>query len=216
MEIRTLLENVAATWFIQQPEHIKQDWHTIKVQLIQNFAQQNITQTALQQLQSLKQQQHEPVAQFAVKLNQLFLRADPTMSEEMKLFFLWPRLRHDISRRVRDQGPTSFSNAIQIAQRIEASTTFEQQPSFPVNPFSAKTTLDNQPTPMDIDVQNLQKATRRALPDKDTQGRPKCFYCNNYGHVRKYCRKLKASQQIQHTQVTLADSASLVDLPRNE
>ena len=78
----------------------------------------------------------------------------------MKLFFLWPRLRHDISKRVRDQGPTSFSNAIQIAQRIEASTTFEQQPSFPANPFSAITTLDNQTTPMDIDVQNLQKATR--------------------------------------------------------
>jgi hypothetical protein len=44
------------------------------------------------------------------------------MSEEMKLFFLWPRLRHDISRQVRDQGPVSFHAAIQIAQRIEVAT----------------------------------------------------------------------------------------------
>ncbi|MCO5578501.1 hypothetical protein L7F22_032344 [Adiantum nelumboides] len=122
MEIRTLLEGIAATWFIQQQDDIKGDWSIIKSLLIQNFAHQNVTQAALQQLNALKQQQSEPVAQFAVKMNQLLLRADPTMSEEMKLFFLWPRLRHDISRRVRDQGPTSFHVAVQIAQRIEGTT----------------------------------------------------------------------------------------------
>lgn len=99
MEVRMLLEGVAATWFIQQQEYIKRDWHVLKALLIQNFTHQNITQTALQQLNALKQQQFEPVAQFAVKMTQLLLRADPTKSEDMKLFFLWPRLHHDISRR---------------------------------------------------------------------------------------------------------------------
>lgn len=95
-----LLEGVAATWFIQQQEYIKRDWHVLKALLIPNFTHQNITQTALQQLNALKQQQFEPVAQFAVKMTQLLLRADPTKSEDMKLFFLWPRLHHEISRRV--------------------------------------------------------------------------------------------------------------------
>ena len=84
------MDNVAAIWFLQLPEEAKNNWSTIKAQLIQSFAHQNITQTALQQMSTLKQHQLEPVAQFAVKLNQLILRADPTMSEEMKLFFLWP------------------------------------------------------------------------------------------------------------------------------
>lgn len=100
MEVRMLLEGVAATWFIQQQEYIKRDWHVLKALLIPNFTHQNITQTALQQLNALKQQQFEPVAQFAVKMTQLLLRADPTKSEDMKLFFLWPRLHHEISRRV--------------------------------------------------------------------------------------------------------------------
>ena len=102
LEAHILFDNVAATWFIQQSEDVKQNWIAIREKLIQNFAHQNITQSALQQLQNLRQQQAEPVAQFAVKFNQLLFRADAKMSKEMKLFFLWPRLRHDISRRARD------------------------------------------------------------------------------------------------------------------
>ncbi|KAH7365316.1 hypothetical protein KP509_18G020500 [Ceratopteris richardii] len=99
MEAHILFKHLAATWITQQPEQIK----------------------ALPQLTMLKQQQLEPVAQFAIKLNQLLLRADPMILEEMKLFFLWPRLRHDISCRVHNQGPVSFHAAIHIAQHIESS-----------------------------------------------------------------------------------------------
>ncbi|MCO5611535.1 hypothetical protein L7F22_065788 [Adiantum nelumboides] len=56
------------------------------------------------------------------QMNQRLLRVDPAMSEEMKLFFVRPRLRHDIACRVQDQGPTSFHAAIQFAQRIEGSS----------------------------------------------------------------------------------------------
>ncbi|MCO5578637.1 hypothetical protein L7F22_032481 [Adiantum nelumboides] len=155
MEARTLLKGVAATWFVQQPVDVKGDWNLLETLLIQNFAHQNIMQTTLQQLKTLCQQQHQPVAEFAVKLNQLLLRVDATMSEEMKLFFLWPRLRHDISRRVRDQGPTTFHAAIQIAQRIEGideqNTGQVFTSSIPQHIF-----VDQPPTPMDIDIQNLQ------------------------------------------------------------
>ena len=185
MEVRTVLDNVAATWYIQQPDATKSNWQLLKAAVIQNFAHQNITQTALQQLTSLKQQPSEPVAQFAVKLNQLLLCADPAMSEEMNFFFLWPRLRHDISRRVRDQGPVSFHAAIQIAQRIEVATFSDSGTAFttamPTPP--PRPPPDSTPVPMDIDVQNALVA-RRALPERDANGlRPKCFYCNNYGHV---------------------------------
>ncbi|MCO5554736.1 hypothetical protein L7F22_008270 [Adiantum nelumboides] len=53
MEARTLLEGVATTWFIQQSEDVKSDWGMLKSLLIQNFAHQNITQSALQQLHVL-------------------------------------------------------------------------------------------------------------------------------------------------------------------
>ena len=160
LEVRTLLENVAATWFIQQQEEVKQNWSEVKRKLIQNFANQDVTQTALQQLQSLRQQQHEPVPQFAIKLNQLLMRADPTMSEEMKLFFLWPRLRHDISRRVRDQGPTNYADAIKIAQRIEMVSTSDYTSNLPLFQHPPKNITEPSPVPMDIDIQNAQTASR--------------------------------------------------------
>ena len=71
---------------------------------------------------------------------------------------------------------------------------------------------------MDIDVHNSQAHTsyKRSLPEKDAQGRPKYFFCNNYGHVKIYCRKLKAQQQTQNSQILLADVASLAELLGND
>ena len=60
--------------------------------MIGNFAYHDSTQPALQQLETIKQQQHEPVTQFAIRLQQLLNRANPTIPQSMKLFFLWPRL----------------------------------------------------------------------------------------------------------------------------
>ena len=48
LELRTVLEHVATTWFIQQPEEIKNDWHYLWEQLIQHFANNNVTQSTLQ------------------------------------------------------------------------------------------------------------------------------------------------------------------------
>ena len=210
LELRTVLEHVAATWFIQQPEEIKQNWTYLREQLIQHFANNDVTQTALQQLNNLRQQAHEPVAQFAVKMKQLLLRVDPNMKETMKLYFLLPRLRHDIYRRVRDQGPTTFQMAVQIAQRIEAPDYIDlSQPMPPTNNNIQKTVIEPTAGPMDIDVQNAQFSTKKSLPDRDSHGKPRCFYCNGYGHVKKYCRKLAASRHHQNAQIQLADAASL-------
>ncbi|MCO5574434.1 hypothetical protein L7F22_028219 [Adiantum nelumboides] len=133
--------------------------------LIRSIKGKNVTQTALQQLNALKQHQHEPVAQFAIKMNHLLLRADPAMSEEMKLFFLWPRLRHDIAWRVRDQGPTSCHVAIQIAQQIKGTMHPDTTPLLPT-PSSGVRVLQDVPAPMDIDVQNSQLHNRRNLPEE--------------------------------------------------
>lgn len=219
LEVRTLLEGIAATWFVQQTDQVKYSWPLIKQLLVQNFAQQNITQSALQQLHQLKQGLQEPVAQFAVKFNQLILRADPTMSEDMKLYFLWPRLHGHLSRRVRDQGPTSYHEAIQIAQRIEASTQTDTPPTFipPPTPTQNRPLLDTPllPTPMDIDVQNAQYGNRRRLPDRDAQGRPRCYACNGYGHIQRHCRRSRPNNQFQNAQVTLAPTAQVATLPEN-
>ena len=66
LEMRTLLEGIAATWFIQQTEESKNDWSILKSLMIGNFAHHDSTQTTLQQLETIKQQQHEPVTQFAI------------------------------------------------------------------------------------------------------------------------------------------------------
>ena len=216
LELRTVLEHVAATWFIQQPEEIKNDWHYLREQLIQHFANNDVTQSALQQLNSLRQQPNEPVAQFAVKLKQLLLRVDPNMKETMKLYFLLPQLRHDLYRRVRDQGPTSFHMAIQIAQRIEAPDYIELPPSTqPMSNNHQKQPDNSSVSPMDIDVQNVQFSRKNSLPDRDSHGKPRCFYCNLYGHVKKHCRKLAASKHHQNAQVQLADSTSLAEVQGN-
>ena len=89
LELRTVLEHVAITWFIQQPEEIKLNGTYLREQLI-HFANNNVTQIALQQLNNLRQQAHELVALFAVKMKQLLVRVDPNMKESMKLYFLLP------------------------------------------------------------------------------------------------------------------------------
>ena len=214
LEMRTLLEGIAATWFIQQPEESKNNWSMLKSLMIGNFAHHDSTQTALQQLETIKQQQHEPVTQFAIRLQQLLTRANPTMPESMKLFFLWPRLRPEIYRRVRDQGPKTFQEAILIAQRIEAATQTELQMSWSSTVNSEKQ-YNNNATPMEIDIQNAQLQARRNLPTRDAQGRPKCFFCNNYGHVKKHCRKWNNQTQKQNVQVQLADNSYRTDLSEN-
>ena len=90
LEVRTLLKNVATTWYVQQASEVTENWGILRDFLVQNFAHQNSAHTTLQQLETLRQQVHEPVGQFGVRLNQLLVRADPTMPKHVKVFFLWP------------------------------------------------------------------------------------------------------------------------------
>ena len=175
----------------------------------------NSAQTALQQLETLQQHAHQPVGQFGVCLNQLLVRADPTMPEHVKLFFLWPRLRPDITRRARDQGPKTFNDSILIAQRIKACTLSDSQPRWPPLLSTDLRAQYQGATPMDIDVQNVPMQTRRNLPNRDAQGCRKCFYCHNYGHVRRYCRKLQQQSHKQQAQITMVDATSLAELLGN-
>ena len=101
-EVRTVFEGLAATWYVQQSNYVKQHWNLLKDSLVRDFAHDDIAKSALQQLIDCQQKNGETVSQFAVRLKQILLRIDVNMSEDMKLFFLWPRLRHDIRRRVKD------------------------------------------------------------------------------------------------------------------
>ena len=121
------------------------------------------------------------MGQFGARLNKLLVHADPTMLEHVKLFFLRPHLRHDITRRTRDQGSKTFNNTIVISQHIKARL---------APPPSTNLQAQYQ-APVDNDVQNVQLHARRNLPNHDGQGRPKCFYYHNYGHVQRHCRKLQ-------------------------
>ena len=138
-----------------------------------------------------------------------------SVPQHVNLFFLWPRLRHDITRHAQDQGPMTFNDAILIAQRIEASTLSDSQPCW-THPSSTDLRAQYQGVaPMDIDVQNMQLQAHHNLPNHDDQGRPKCFYCNNYGHARRHCRKLQQQSHKQQVQITMADATSLVELLGN-
>ncbi|KAI5059369.1 hypothetical protein GOP47_0025688 [Adiantum capillus-veneris] len=68
---------------------------------------------------------------------------------------------------------------------------------------------------MDIDIQNVQLNARRSLPVRDQQGRPKCFYCDNYGRIKIYCRRLRGNQQVQNVQIQVEDSATFAALSEN-
>ena len=206
-EVRTVFEGLAATWFVQQSNFVKQSWRLLKEALVRDFAHDDIAKSALQQLNDCYQKEFETVSQFAVRLKQILLRVDINMTEDMKLFFLWPRLRHDLRQRVKDQGPEIFLDAIKIAQRIEGNV-------YSDNSKVSNTRDDkrNGPVPMDIDMQNFQ---RRLLPARDAQGRPKCFNCNIYGHLSKNCLKpqchRRKAKQFQNVQVP----NEMDELPRN-
>ena len=127
LEVHTLLENVVATGYIQQAREMTENWVILRDLLIQNFTHQILAQVALQKLEMLPQQARELVSRFGVRLNQLLIHPNPTMFEHVKLFFLWPHLRHDITRYARDQGPKIFNEAILIAQCIKVCTLSDSQ-----------------------------------------------------------------------------------------
>jgi hypothetical protein len=54
VEANALLVKIVPTWFVQQNNNIKLTWPLIQETLIENFAHQDITQTALQQFQYLQ------------------------------------------------------------------------------------------------------------------------------------------------------------------
>lgn len=71
--VHTVVEGLAATWYVQQDDFIKFKWNLFKKHLIQDFAQEDIAKSALAQLKTCRHQLHELVAQFGVKLKQILL-----------------------------------------------------------------------------------------------------------------------------------------------
>ena len=86
-------------------------------------------------------------------------------------------------------------------------STSDHTNSLPMFQHPPKSTIEPSLVPMDIDIQNAQTAALRSLPQKDVRGCLKCFYCNNYGHIKKYCFKLKATQQVQNVQIALEETS---------
>ena len=103
LEMRTLLEGIATTWFIQQREEAKNNWPILKSFMIGNFAHHDSTETALQQLETIKQQQHEPVTQFAVWLQQLVTLTNPTMRIDKAILLMATATPRNISSSARSR-----------------------------------------------------------------------------------------------------------------
>mgnify|MGYP006973874210 CR=1 FL=1 len=122
------------------------------------------------------------------------MHVNPSLSEEMKLCFLWLHLhlRLDIFDRVYDEGPTRIHAAIQITQRMEATTREDHSNHNSNQPIGSRKTIESAPIPMDVDIKKIQFKARRALPQRDAQGHLKCFRCNIYEYVKKHCKKLQA------------------------
>ena len=77
-----------------------------------------------------------------------------SVCEDMKLFFLWPHIQHDLRHRIRDQGPKTLHKAILTTQCIEAEDAHDLHTSGNLSHDHTNTMPTT--TPMDIDVQNAQ------------------------------------------------------------
>ena len=97
---------------------------------------------------------------------QILHRDDANMSEDMKFFFLWPYIRYDLRRRVRNQGLKALTEAILTTQLIEAAYAHDLHTPGNLNHDHTNTTPAA--TPMDIDVQNTQLRAKRGLPERDS------------------------------------------------
>ena len=91
------------------------------------------------------------------------------MLEDMNLFSFWPRIRHDLRRHVRDQGPMTLHEAMLTTQCIEAADAHDLHT--PGNLSHDHTNTTPAATPMDIYIQNGQNvqladaATLSELPE---------------------------------------------------
>jgi hypothetical protein len=96
----------------------------------------------------------EAIAQFEIKLNQLLMHVNPTMSNYINLSFLWPisRIKHQ----------KHFTIQFKIEQIIKA-TKMQNIKASPTFNIVINCQADSRPSPIDKGVQNAQITHWRQL-----------------------------------------------------
>ena len=78
MEMKTLLENIATTWLVQQPEETCNNWDLLRAAMIRNFAHQDSRQTALHNSSQLPSSHTNPSPSLRFGLCRSYVGLTPT------------------------------------------------------------------------------------------------------------------------------------------
>lgn len=149
----------------------------------------------------------ESVMTYAYDLKKLANKAFPRMSYETRDLWVMDQFQNglsdkDMKRHVQFGHPKSLHEAISLAVEFEA---FEGGSKGLRKPKLGEVcNIDSKPTEVELlrkEITSLKNLVQNKIDDsksdyqnKDDNNRSEieCFYCKKKGHIKRYCRKLKA------------------------
>ena len=165
---------------------------TISDFIVSTFGFHRDKATVRRQLQTRRQKPAEPVGAFAVDVTALVAELDEQVDDYVELFL--SGLRDDIAILLGITTPSSFADAVALAQKAEARLAARRGvPAQQRQQHDAAAVYSSSPS-------SRQPPPRRPYQGNQSQrdDNPRvlrCFYCKKPGHVIRDCMKRKAAEQ---------------------
>uniref|UniRef100_A0A6P7H0P4 Activity-regulated cytoskeleton associated protein 2-like n=1 Tax=Diabrotica virgifera virgifera TaxID=50390 RepID=A0A6P7H0P4_DIAVI len=184
-----LLDHHAATWW-QGIQSTILSWNDVLKALRHSYGL-NMPPYKIFKLFSGDQGEREPTDIFVNSCRALIARLSkpPELHITHQIDMVYALLNRRIRNRLPRDQIKSFADLIEKSRAIEDS--FEEKPKDKGN-----TLVGNKPS-----GNNDSKSTR---------SRPKCQFCNNFGHVQENCRKFAATQQRSQSSTSQVSNGSRV------
>jgi hypothetical protein len=203
----TLLRNGAATWFrtVRQAPNPITVWDEFVRNLEANFVPSNAAKVARNKLASLKQSgsAREYIREFRTLVLDI-----PNMNESEKLDKFTRDLKPFLRREVEMKDPTTFSEAVQIVEKLDAVSysahnSYQRQQSDTSSEsdsdFDAVDTPSEPEGPMPMELNAVRPSTGTPTTHRFTKLTPelraqlleegRCLYCRELGHILQECPK---------------------------
>ncbi|RWS03246.1 retrovirus-related Pol polyprotein from transposon 297-like protein [Dinothrombium tinctorium] len=213
-KFRAYLTGPAADWYdvcVESREEQPKSYEELRKMFLEEFHHED---EILMRIKERKQLSHESVQTYIYSKVQMCQQLDNKMSDAEILRCVYEGMNPEIKREARIFNPSSYTELLAIAKRIETAKREQQeiaesisvkepvkdkreelieQVLRSVNAMMRKLAANERPVPTQNNhqfqnaVSDLTRGDRRNAP-RNLNGSPRCFLCNRVGHIARFCR----------------------------